>query len=52
MRDRGIRQYPMPEIKNQWAIAEMTEHVINFAIKSCAPGQKCEWVDIALHRNT
>jgi hypothetical protein len=42
----------MPEIKNQRAIAEMTHHVIDFTIKSCTPGQKSKWIDIALHRDT
>jgi hypothetical protein len=38
VRDRGVGQYPMPKIKNQRAIAEMTQHVINFTIKSCTTG--------------
>jgi hypothetical protein len=52
MRDRGVRQYPMPEIKNQRAVSEMTQHVVDLTIKSCTAGQKSERINITLHRDT
>ena len=42
----------MPEIKNQRALAKVAQHVIDFAIKGHPAGQKCEWINITLHRDT
>ncbi len=52
MRDRRVRQYSMPEIKNQRTITQMAQHVIDLTIKSCTAGQEREWINITLHRDT
>ena len=42
----------MPEIKNQWTVTQMAQHVIDLTIKSFTAGQEGEWINITLHRDT